>query len=64
MNNEWVKIKEGNDAPKYGENVLVALKNGTITTAQYENFIFVDALGYKLKNVTHWMPFPKHPLKK
>jgi hypothetical protein len=60
--NQWVKIKKNGDAPKYREYVFVALKNGTVCTAQYENFIFVDVKNSKLKNVTHWMKYlPTHP---
>ena len=58
----WIKIEKGGDAPKYKENVLVALKNGTVCMARYENFVFWDLRDFELKNVTYWTTFlPTHP---
>ena len=68
MNNEWVKIKKLGDAPEDDELVFVALRDGTVTMAYHKSglyFLYFDEYERnRLKNVTHWMSYPKHPLKK
>jgi phage major head subunit gpT-like protein len=63
MNNEWVKIKKLGDAPEDDELVFVALRDGTVTTAYHKSGLYFDEYERnRLKNVTHWMSYPKHPL--
>jgi hypothetical protein len=53
------------------ECVFIAMRDGTVTTAFYEvggyfkcNIDYPIATNDRYKNVTHWMTYPEHPVKK
>ena len=56
----WIKIQKNGDAPQNGEYVFVVNKKGTACLAQYKDFGFRDACGFKFKSVQYWIQLPPH----
>lgn len=62
---EWKAVKDG--YPKCAGWYLVALKDGTVTSAYFEvaklfsGETYPNWVRFNNDSVTHWMPYPLHP---
>ena len=54
---EWKPIET---APKNKDPVIVAFKNREVGVARF-NGEWLSLGGYRIENLTHWMPLPEPP---